>query len=266
MHLPALLAAADRPPSELLSALSSLAAARELSLDLGRDGALVWRLERQPEDWATLVEGMAKRLAAVLAASVRRLDACYEALAGAAVYGARDAQERHLRAVIDAYFMEEGVEGATTVGACQAAEQRSQTRADDTAGNDAAGEVVDGDIVATCAAMMPWGAPCPVQRPPRAVLERRVRAALRGVAGRARDLGPRRFGGLALARLLSGLSSPAVPATTWRGCSEWSSLASVDFALLASVSEGVVTEFWMSEAASAAAAPAPGGAGLRRIG
>jgi hypothetical protein len=60
--MPALLAAADRPPGELLSELAGLAAAHEVGLDLGREGALVWRLERQPADWQRLVADMAARL------------------------------------------------------------------------------------------------------------------------------------------------------------------------------------------------------------
>jgi hypothetical protein len=60
--MPALLAAADRPPGELLSELAALAAAHEVGLDLGREGALVWRLERQPADWQGLVADMAARL------------------------------------------------------------------------------------------------------------------------------------------------------------------------------------------------------------
>jgi hypothetical protein len=62
VHMPALLAAADRPPGELLSELAGLAAAHEVGLDLGREGALVWRLERQPADWQALVRDMAARL------------------------------------------------------------------------------------------------------------------------------------------------------------------------------------------------------------
>lgn len=62
VHLPALLAAADRPPGELLAELSKLAAAREVGLDLGKQGALVWRLERQPQHWETLVDQLHVRL------------------------------------------------------------------------------------------------------------------------------------------------------------------------------------------------------------
>lgn len=60
--MPALLAAADRPPGELLAELAGLAAAHEVGLDLGRQGALAWRLERQPADWQALVGDMAGRL------------------------------------------------------------------------------------------------------------------------------------------------------------------------------------------------------------
>lgn len=62
VHMPALLSAADRPPGELLGELASLAAAHEVGMDMGRQGALVWRLERQPEDWQQLVGDMALRL------------------------------------------------------------------------------------------------------------------------------------------------------------------------------------------------------------
>ena len=62
VHVPALLAAADRPPGELLAELSKLAAAREVGLDLGKQGALVWRLERQPQHWEALVDQLHLRL------------------------------------------------------------------------------------------------------------------------------------------------------------------------------------------------------------
>lgn len=62
VHLDALLSVADRPPGELLSELVSLASAHEIGFDLGKDGALVWRLERQPEEWREMVDNMVMRL------------------------------------------------------------------------------------------------------------------------------------------------------------------------------------------------------------
>lgn len=62
VHLSVLLSVADRPPGELLSELAGLAAAKEVGVDLGRDWALVWRLERQPEAWQQLVDDMYSRL------------------------------------------------------------------------------------------------------------------------------------------------------------------------------------------------------------
>lgn len=60
--MPALLSVADRPPGELLSELAGLAAAKEVGVDTGSSWALVWRLERQPEDWQALVDEVFRRL------------------------------------------------------------------------------------------------------------------------------------------------------------------------------------------------------------
>ena len=56
------MSAADRPPGELLRELSDLAKVHEVGYDLGKEGALVWRLERQPEDWRGLVDSLITRL------------------------------------------------------------------------------------------------------------------------------------------------------------------------------------------------------------
>ncbi|KAF6257300.1 hypothetical protein COO60DRAFT_1461216 [Scenedesmus sp. NREL 46B-D3] len=147
VHMPALLAAADRPPGELLSELAGLAGAHEVGLDLGREGALTWRLERQPADWQRLVTDMVARLE----------------------QGQRIACDHALQLTV----------------LC----------------------------LAVCCAMAwaVWSA----------------------------DLGRAKFTGLALARLLAGLASPAVPASTWKGSSEWGRLAATDFSLLVEVGEKV---------------------------
>jgi hypothetical protein len=342
--MPALLAAADRPPGELLSDLAGLAATHEVGLDLGREGALVWRLERQPADWQGLVRDMAARLEQVrpgcgeggavngrhgrsrplkalgvaagqplglsgqrfvyarscvgeLAfmllcampfraccillllggdtshgwpsgapdhavcplrrgvqvrhATVCRLDRCYTALAGAAVYSSQAAQERHMRAVINEYFMDEPAAAAADGGADAASDPPAGAD-----GASAAALVAELGAAAMVEYMdsgeMPWGGACPIQRPSRDSLGRQMRAALRSVWARAQDLGRAKFTGLALARLLAGLASPAVPASTWKGSSEWGRLAAVDFRLLVEVGEAVVTEYWEQHQASQA--------------
>lgn len=57
-----LLSVEDRPPKELLDELSALAAAKELSVDSGRERALAWRLVRQPDDWDAMVDDVCARL------------------------------------------------------------------------------------------------------------------------------------------------------------------------------------------------------------
>jgi len=57
-----LLSVEDRPPKELLDELSALAAAKELSVDSGRERALAWRLVRQPDDWDVMVDDVCARL------------------------------------------------------------------------------------------------------------------------------------------------------------------------------------------------------------
>jgi hypothetical protein len=167
-----------------------------------------------------------------------------------------------MRAVINEYFMDEPTAAA-------ASEQQQQAAAAEGAGADAAGDAPAGAGGAAAAALaaelgaaamveamesgeMPWGGACPIQRPSRESLGRQMRAALRSVWARAQDLGRAKFTGLALARLLAGLASPAVPASTWKGSSEWGRLAAVDFRLLVEVGETVVSEYWQQHQASQA--------------
>jgi hypothetical protein len=53
----------DRPPGEIISELSALAAARDIAYDQSHtEQALAWRIIRQPEDWEGLVEEVCSRL------------------------------------------------------------------------------------------------------------------------------------------------------------------------------------------------------------
>lgn len=171
----------------------------------------------------------------VIQAATGRLDRCYEALAGAAIYSSSSAQEKHMRCMIEDYFLQD-----TT--------QQQQAGADGAAA--AAG--VD-DEPATAAAvdhMLPWGVVHPVLRVSRDSLLRQLRAALHNAAQRARDLGPGRFDGLTLARLVTGLSSVAVPQSVWKGCHEWARMQAHDFRHVAEAAEQVVSEFWQAEGSS----------------
>lgn len=76
VHLDALLSAADRPPGEMLTELSDLAKAHEVGYDQGKQGSLVWRLERQPEDWRGLVHGLTTRLGQVGTKVTRTHSSC----------------------------------------------------------------------------------------------------------------------------------------------------------------------------------------------
>jgi hypothetical protein len=183
-------------------------------------------------------------------ATVCRLDRCYTALAGAAVYSTQAAQERHMRAVINEYFMDEPP-AAADVAAGAASD--APAVAEGTSAAALAAELAAAAMVECMeSGEMPWGGACPIQRPSRESLGRQMRAALRSVWARAQDLGRAKFTGLALARLLAGLASPAVPASTWKGSSEWGRLAAVDFRLLVEVGEAVVGEYWEQHAASQA--------------
>lgn len=176
----------------------------------------------------------------VALASVSRLDRCYESLAGAAIYSSAAAQERHLRCVIEAYFVvDESQE--------QQQDQEGPVTAKAAAG--AAGAAVDNDEEDGCDQpnTLPWGAAHPVLRPSKEALMRQLRAALHSSAARAKDLGPGKFTGLVLARMVVGLGSPAVPMSFWKGCREWGRMATVDFRLVAAAAEQVVQEFWEAE-------------------
>lgn len=164
-----------------------------------------------------------------------RLDRCYETLAGAAIYSSAAAQEQHLRCVIEDYFMQE---------------QPQQQEQEPEAGTTAAAAVEDPDYFAPGADELPWGARHPVQRPSKESLLRQLRATMHAAGPRARDLGPGRFNGLVLARMVAGLSSPAVPKSFWKGCREFGRMEAVDFKLVLAAAEQVVQEFWAGEAGS----------------
>jgi hypothetical protein len=164
----------------------------------------------------------------VVDAAVSRLDRCYEALAGASIYSGAPAQEKHLRCMIEQYFLQDGEDGGgdgATAGA-------GSSGADDYAGDNN---------------MLPWGVAHPVLRVSRHSLLRQLRAALHTAAPRARDLGPGRFDGLVLARLVTGLSSPAVPQSFWKGIHEWGRMQAHDFRRVADAAQEVVAEFWAAE-------------------
>jgi hypothetical protein len=174
---------------------------------------------------------------------VSRLDLSYESLAGAAIYSSAAAQETHLRSVIEDYFLNEPPTQQ------QQQQQQQQEAADAAAPSDSAG-----DLTADAAGgnMLPWGAPHPVLRISSDSLLRQLRAALHTAAPRARDLGSK-FTGLVLARMVTGLSSPAVPVSHWKGCNGLGSMQAHDFRRVAAAAEQVVQEFLQGE----------GGNGLR---
>lgn len=181
-------------------------------------------------------------------ASVLRLDRCYAALAGAAFYDSQAAQERHLRAVINEYFMDEQAGDQPDSAAAAAAAGADPGSSASPADGGLAAELCSGymeDCMET--GEMPWGGVCPIRRPCKEALARQMRACLKCAWSRAQDLGRAKFNGLAFARMLAGLASPAVPASVWRGCSEWGRLAAVDFRLLMEVGTQVVDEFWSQQ-------------------
>lgn len=157
-----------------------------------------------------------------------------------------------MRSTIQSYFEDE-----------QEQQQQQQAAA---GGQQQQGEDGDGDAAAAAAAaesgqeMLPWGVAHPVLRPSQESLLRQLRASLHVVAPRARDLGPAKFNGLVLARMLCGLGSPAVPQSFWKGCREFSRMQACDFRPLAAVADQVVREFWEAEAVSAG-----GAAGMRSM-
>lgn len=170
----------------------------------------------------------------VVDAAVSRLDRAYEALAGASIYSAAPAQEKHLRCMIEQYFMQDGEDGgAAGVESAAGAGSGSGGSADDAGDN-----------------MLPWDVAHPVLRVSRDSLLRQLRAALHTAAPRARDLGPGRFDGLVLARLVTGLSSPAVPQSFWKGIHEWGRMQAHDFRRVADAAQQVVAEFWAAEGGS----------------
>lgn len=63
VHMNVLVPFTDRPPGEIISELSALAAARDIAYDQSHnEQALAWRIIRQPEDWEGLVQEVCSRL------------------------------------------------------------------------------------------------------------------------------------------------------------------------------------------------------------
>lgn len=249
--MPDLVDATGLPPGELVAQLSSLAAAKEVSFDLGRDQALAWKVVRAPQadELPGLAGRMADRLARVVASSVARLDAAYAALAGAAMYGGdAAAQERHLRGAIRDYFdgdgggegdgagRAEGAAGGPPVGGDAGGGAGEEGDAD--GGDDGGGwDALAGSVVASLA-------PSPVSRPPLEQLRRAVRGFLRTEAASLRAVGRERLSGLAVARMLAGLGSPAFPSDTWRRVGEWGRLQAVDFPRLVAAADAELPALW----------------------
>lgn len=179
-------------------------------------------------------------------ACVARLDRCYFALAGATIYSNQAAQERHLRAMAQEYFMDPQVQQQQQDSTLPATERAARSVCEDPA---AAADLTGGEMVqeAMQSGEMPWGGSCPVLRPSLDYLLRQLRAALHGVSRQALDLGQAKFTSLTLARMLAGISSPAMPHGAWKGCHQFGTMTAVDFRLLAEAAEVVVAEFWDDE-------------------
>ena len=274
--VPALVDATGLPPAELVAQLAALAGAKEVSFDLGREQALAWKVLRPPADVGALAAALAARLARVVAASVARLDAAYAAFAGAALYGGdAAAQEAHLRGAIRDYFgaaagdagdgdgdgdagdddAGDGGEAGAPDTAAEAAEAAPAAAPSD--GNHAAaasaavaepGEAAFAGPLAGGGAWDAGGggglAATPVTRPPLDQLRRAVRGFLRTEAPRLRAVGPDKLSGLAVARMLAGLGSPAFPSDAWRRVAEWGRLQAVDFPRLVAAADAELPALW----------------------
>lgn len=182
---------------------------------------------------AVLTVHLCRTVRQVIDAAVSRLDLCYEALAGASIYSSAAAQEKHMRCVIEQYFLQEPPAQQEEAGAAAAD-----------------GGSSDGNPAAAADNMLPWGVPHPVLRVSKDSLLRQLRAVLHNVAPRVRDLGPSRFDGLVLTRLVTGLNSPAVQQSFWKGCHEWGRMQAHDFRRVAEAAEQVVKEHWQAEGSS----------------
>lgn len=144
-----------------------------------------------------------------------------------------------MRCMIEQYFLQEPPAQQEETGAAGAAADGSSDGAPPAAAAAAAED-----------SMLPWGVPHPVLRVSKDSLLRQLRAVLHNVAPRVRDLGPSKFDGLVLTRLVTGLSSPAVPQSFWKGCHEWGRMQAHDFRRVAEAAEQVVKEFWQAEGTS----------------
>jgi hypothetical protein len=70
-----------------------------------------------------------------------------------------------------------------------------------------------------------------------------VRAFLHAEGGRLRSLGPGKLNGVLLAKVLHGLSSPALPYDQWSKSPWWGRLSGVDFCFLVKVVDQALQSF-----------------------
>jgi hypothetical protein len=206
---------------------------------------------RVPPDLSQLAAEIEQRLDQVVAHAVARLDACYEALSGAAMYAstqhAQQAQQRHLRGTVNAYFErdEELTGGGGSTGVClQGAagaggdsRMDQQQQQEDEEEEQGMGTGYEGESSSS------WGVG-PVQRPPQDTLRRQLRALLASDRERFAGLGRQRLTGLVVARIAAGLGSPAFSVQDWGKTQDWGRWGGVDFKWLLAAAEAEVAAFW----------------------
>jgi hypothetical protein len=163
---------------------------------------------------------------------------------------AAEAQQRHLRGLIEDYFI------GTTCGAEGAPGQQQTGGSPKAAGAGGEGASGGGQAAAAAAGEDMEDVDefslyedtslvvSPVQRPATDTLARQLRIILAQEAGRVVSAGKEKFTGLALARIAAGLSSPAFPMDSWKSCGDWGRLGAVDFRLLLEVANREVAHFW----------------------
>jgi ATP-dependent DNA helicase Q4 len=205
---PRLAAAAQRPPGVALQELQAMAAARLVGFELTGEQGPAYEVLAAPAEaeLPRVAARLHRRLSAMLACQVGRLDTAYRAFAAAArageAGGGQEAQEAALRAAMAAYF------------------EAPEARAEAPRGA-AAADAADAPFARLGLEGLPL-------RPADPSLITSARAILRLTA----EQGGGELTACAIARVLHGTGSPAMPRGEWqkRMGAFWGSHRSTDFA------------------------------------
>ena len=187
--------ATQKEPGAALQELQALAHKKLIGFEFPREMGPGFEILRQPEDLEEMKDSLHARLSTMLRCQVARLDTSYRSLAAAVVSTSQEQQEATLREALEEYFARQEVAG-----------------------------LAGGGVVDPCAPLDLVG--LPLRHEPENMLQA-AKAALR----RNKEQGGPSMTSMALARVLHGTGSAAIPRDVWskRMGAFWGTMKNVDF-------------------------------------